>query len=319
MGLPIRRWGVGVAVLCLFLLPFALDGRDAWAGEAPAALQKCAKCHKDYVSKFAPTKHGKIFINNPRNELEAQICQACHGNGDRHIEDARVKADSGAPIDLNLIRAFTEHSPLNSQQKNEACLQCHQDQRRALWQGSGHEKEGLACITCHQHIQILPVKIYENVTRTLPDEVDIRTELCLSCHQERLAGLNSSSHMPLREGKMNCASCHNPHGAHNKNLLKADSVNQTCYECHAEKRGPFLWEHAPARENCANCHDPHGTTTSGLTSAKGSFLCLQCHGYGGHVNAPRYNRSSASLGQGCINCHSRIHGSNHPSGAKFTR
>ncbi len=68
-----------------------------------------------------------------------------------------------------------------------------------------------------------------------------------------------SSHMPMREGKIVCTDCHNPHGSYSEKLLRANSVNENCYTCHAEKRGPFLWEHAPVRENCLNCHDPHGS------------------------------------------------------------
>ena len=44
-----------------------------------------------------------------------------------------------------------------------------------------------------------------------------------------------------------------------------------------------------------------------------------CHSYGGHINLPRYNRVSNPYGSGCVNCHITTHGSNHPSGAKFTR
>jgi predicted CXXCH cytochrome family protein len=47
-----------------------------------------------------------------------------------------------------------------------------------------------------------------------------------------------SSHMPIREGKMTCSSCHNPHGSYGDALLKTATVNDTCYKCHAEKRGP---------------------------------------------------------------------------------
>jgi predicted CXXCH cytochrome family protein len=50
-------------------------------------------------------------------------------------------------------------------------------------------------------------------------------------------------------------------------LLEA-TVNDTCYQCHAEKRGPFLWEHAPVREDCTNCHSPHGSTQPSLLKAR---------------------------------------------------
>lgn len=117
---------------------------------------------------------------------------------------------------------------------------------------------------------------------------------------------------------MDCASCHNVHGA-TPALLTKNTVNDTCFTCHTDKRGPFVWEHAPARENCANCHTPHGSNQRSLLTGKDSFLCLSCHSYGGHINLPRYNRTSNPYGNGCVNCHTSVHGSNHPSGAKLTR
>src|SRR3546814_10429912 len=80
---------------------------------------------------------------------------------------------------------------------------------------------------------------------------DWRLDVCSS-------DLNRRSHMPLPEGQLSCADCHNPHGTINATLLKTDTVNETCYQCHAEKRGPMLFEHAPVRDSCLNCHTPHG-------------------------------------------------------------
>jgi DmsE family decaheme c-type cytochrome len=142
---------------------------------------------------------------------------------------------------------------------------------------------------------------------------------CYTCHTSVRGEMQRTSHHPVREGKMSCSSCHNTHGSTGKGLMKAATVNDTCYTCHQEKRGPFLWEHAPVRENCSNCHVPHGSNNPTLLETKGSFGCLQCHTYGGHINLPRYNRTSNPYGQGCVNCHTTQHGSNSPSGAKFTR
>ncbi len=41
-------------------------------------------------------------------------------------------------------------------------------------------------------------------------------------------------------------------------------MNETCYTCHADKRGPFLWEHQPVNEDCTNCHTPHGSNITPL-------------------------------------------------------
>ena len=152
-------------------------------------------------------------------------------------------------------------------------------------------------------------------------------EVCFQCHQMRRAQLQRSSHMPFREGKVTCTSCHNPHGTPNPKLLIEATVNETCYKCHAERRGPFLWEHPPVRENCLNCHDAHGSTNPTLLKARAPRLCMQCHDVSGHnsdplalsPNPPRISanqqistRAIRVINRSCTNCHSQIHGSNHP-------
>jgi predicted CXXCH cytochrome family protein len=37
-------------------------------------------------------------------------------------------------------------------------------------------------------------------------------ERCLTCHQTQRAQMSLPYHHPLREGKMGCVDCHNPHG-----------------------------------------------------------------------------------------------------------
>jgi DmsE family decaheme c-type cytochrome len=145
-------------------------------------------------------------------------------------------------------------------------------------------------------------------------------DTCAQCHVQRKAQLMRSSHMPLREGKMDCVSCHNPHGTVTPALLKENSVNETCYTCHAEKRGPFLWEHPPVMESCANCHDPHGSNHERMLKVAKPRLCQQCHVEVQHPTTP-FTRTSRQfvLGRQCLQCHSTIHGSNHPSGKAYKR
>ena len=126
---------------------------------------------------------------------------------------------------------------------------------------------------------------------------------------------------------MSCDDCHNPHGTLTNPLLKTNTVNETCYQCHAEKRGPFLFEHAPVRENCLNCHTPHGSNQSTLLVAPIPFLCQQCHTNFLHPNdlqtrqalGTGSNPDERIMGRGCLTCHANIHGSNAPSGVRFLR
>jgi DmsE family decaheme c-type cytochrome len=125
---------------------------------------------------------------------------------------------------------------------------------------------------------------------------------------------------------MECSSCHNPHGSQNVKMLReGHSVNESCASCHAEKRGPFLFEHAPGRESCVTCHDPHGSNNERMLVARLPMLCQRCHIATRHpgsiydeaqLNVAKSNRI---VGRGCVNCHSNIHGSNHPSGNRFVR
>jgi DmsE family decaheme c-type cytochrome len=185
---------------------------------------------------------------------------------------------------------------------------------RLFWDGSSHESRDVACTNCHV--------VMENVSPKSQLARATELETCGQCHVDKRAQQFRTSHMPLWEGKMTCSSCHNPHGSVTPALLKENSTNETCYTCHAEKRGPFLWEHPPVTENCINCHDPHGTNNERMLKVPKPRVCQQCHVETRHPTRP-YGTDSGSLkfvlGRGCTNCHISIHGSNHPSGFAYTR
>jgi DmsE family decaheme c-type cytochrome len=150
-----------------------------------------------------------------------------------------------------------------------------------------------------------------------------QTETCVQCHKTQVSKLHRAAHMPVREGKMECTTCHNPHGSQNVKMLReGNSINESCATCHAEKRGPFLWEHAPGRENCVTCHDPHGSNNERMLVAKPPLLCQRCHVHSRHPATIYDNtqlavtKSNRVVGRACLNCHSQIHGSNHPSSGK---
>jgi DmsE family decaheme c-type cytochrome len=151
---------------------------------------------------------------------------------------------------------------------------------------------------------------------------------CESCHAPIRAQGMRTSHHPVREGLMTCTSCHNPHDGSRPKMIKADWVNELCLQCHTEKRGPFLWEHAPVRENCLNCHNPHGSNHDKLLVAKQPYLCQRCHlntrhpgtFYDGRVaGATLANATNRAAEHACKNCHQYVHGGNGPSGPYLGR
>ena len=194
------------------------------------------------------------------------------------------------------------------EQNNAVCLNCHERGERTLWQGSTHETRGLACTDCHT--------IMKSVSAHFQLKTAFEPDTCFQCHKDRRAQMFRSSHMPLREGKLVCTDCHNPHGSATEAMLRQDSVNDNCYKCHAEKRGPFLFEHAPVRENCLNCHDPHGSINEHALKMSLPRLCYECHTID-HTQAGL--NSPYTMGRACLNCHTNIHGSNSPAGGVFQR
>jgi DmsE family decaheme c-type cytochrome len=271
-----------------------------------AGSGECVQCHKLEVAQFAATSKGKLFLEHPRDEREKLGCESCHGPSKQHVE-------SGGEERGGLI-AFGKKKPAPVAARNATCLACHQKTARTLWQGSAHESRNVACTDCHSLMHA------GSERGSLAQATVMQT--CAKCHQQKVSQLTRFSHMPITNGKLECSTCHNPHGSPNEKLLLASSVNQTCFTCHAEKRGPFLYEHAPVVENCANCHDPHGSNKEKLLKVSRPRLCQQCHPTAhGFTTAKPADAATVRFvyNKGCVNCHVNLHGSNHPAGAFFTR
>ncbi|MEE2678018.1 MAG: DmsE family decaheme c-type cytochrome [Myxococcota bacterium] len=275
--------------------------------------ETCQMCHRQETAHWDPTVHGRVFSSEPRTEKQALLCEACHGPGSLHQQD---------PRNPEFIIGFTRSSATSVERMNATCLACHAGGERIHWRGSVHETVDLACSDCHNPMS-------QESVFGLEAQVSA-SQTCMTCHTQQRVDFRKRSHMPLHEGKISCTDCHNPHGSATEPLLRADSVNQLCYSCHADKRGPFLWEHAPVVDNCLNCHLPHGSNHEALLAAAPPFLCQNCHAQAGGFGHPGTLPTSGNLaagafpdprvlGRGCVTCHVQVHGSNHPSGARFHR
>jgi DmsE family decaheme c-type cytochrome len=206
------------------------------------------------------------------------------------------------------IISYRKDDPGRTVEENNAiCLNCHERGDRTYWAGSVHDNRGLACTECHT--------VMKNVSAHAQLKTAFEPDTCFQCHKDRRAQMFRASHMPMREGKIVCSDCHNPHGSATEGLIRQVSVNDNCYACHAEKRGPFLFEHTPVRENCLNCHDPHGSINDHSLKISVPRLCYECHTIGHTQSGP----SEKTMGRACLNCHTNIHGSNSPAGGAFMR
>lgn len=284
--------------------------------EKPAYTKRgadtCLKCH-DETSKFPVlsifnTKHAQPA--DPRTPFGQLQCETCHGPGAQHAEEV-PEGQKQAPI----IK-FGADSWVPIEKQNQICLGCHEEQSRIAWKGSPHGSNEVACANCHR------IHARHDAVLAIAEQPDV----CYTCHQRQRAEFDKPSVHPVRFAQMACNSCHEVHGAMAPKLLLKPTLNETCYTCHAEKRGPFLWEHAPVAENCTNCHTPHGSIHPTLLVKRPPLLCQQCHSQVGHPSVartgaglPSGNPSGFLLAGSCVNCHSQVHGSNDPSGVKLMR
>lgn len=316
----------GVLMSLALALGCSLGGA-AWAADSPKSDAedlvfkgdaKCTSCHDAEDSpellRIGKTHHGGV--GRAQGKLS---CVSCHGESDRHLKkpdgQERPKPD----------RVFGHKGAyLSADERSKPCLECHAgDRHLAFWESGRHKKNDVSCDNCHtMHEPARSQLRKENPTISpyTTTSRQLQYETCTQCHKQIRSQLLKTSHHPIIEGKLDCSSCHNPHGALSHAMIKEESVNQLCTTCHADKRGPFMNEHPPVEENCLTCHNSHGSSHGKLLSERAPNLCQDCHDWSRHPGS-YYSGNQGFAGaqntrlvaRSCLNCHNQVHGSNAPA------
>lgn len=299
-----------VGVIFVMFLAVLFSGlfwqKEAQGNAGYVGSSKCQECHPDKAASFAKTHHGRAWAG--KTGAYGRGCEACHGPGGDHVNNPSKET----------IRTFGKASKQSADQQMQACLSCHQSTPElAYWDMGYHKQNDVACNTCHG---IHTPRAAAPLLKTRKE-----FETCFSCHKDIRFQANRPNHHPIVEGKVKCSDCHNPHGALSHNMIRAENVNQLCYKCHGDKRGPFVWEHPPVEERCTICHTPHGSKNQKLTKGNIPNLCQDCHDwqrhpgtfYAGNNSFTGTSPSSRFFARACLNCHNAIHGSNAPVDPSF--
>ena len=286
-----------ILALALGFSALAASSETDLTGAIPVGSEVCLECHE--VEALGA---GDIHMRIEPFEVQGREvgCESCHGPGSLHAEEA----------DPALIRGFSADDYAAS----ESCATCHRAKGLHEWQASVHAAEGVACATCHSIHQ--------------PANAEAT---CQECHADSVAAFRLPSHHPVREGKMQCASCHNVHAATESMLKTRRRSNDLCYTCHQAQEGPFIFEHEPVQEDCSICHKPHGSVADNLLVANEPMLCLQCHEFHFHAGYRSSDAAHVDVGglerenpfgppgfniaftTSCTQCHARVHGSDTPA------
>jgi len=254
---------------------------------------QCRACHEEQGKTFRYSNHAQQSVE----------CEDCHGSGSLHLtSDTHEK--------------IVKFGKIKAEQANGVCLWCHAKSEHVNnWFSGAHEAKGVRCIDCHtiheggaRGERMALLSSGSEVGRE-PRPIESRrdqNDKCLQCHRKQEAQANLPYHHPIREAKMTCVDCHDPHGGSAGNNLNSASANQLCFQCHAEFQGPFSFQHPPVNEDYMKCHSPHGSPNQNLLVVSQPALCLQCH-------SAHHNGASLPIVDRCTNCHNSIHGSDVPS------
>jgi DmsE family decaheme c-type cytochrome len=297
--------------LCWILLCLALPNAAPGADSVYAGSQACRSCHPDVWLNFYKNPHARS-LQTATETPDKTGCESCHGPGAAHVAAHGGKAP------------FVAFSQLAPREVLDTCLRCHaNDLSRVNIRRSAHTEAGVVCTNCHSiHKPATPKFLLAKVQR----------EVCYTCHTAVRAQFEMPVHHRVNEGVMECTDCHNPHGAfaptwrmaaRPRLVTQAAGNEEPCLKCHADKRGPFVFEHPAVRiDGCETCHVPHGSTNAKLLTRPVVFtMCLECHNGAGafgrnNAGVPRLDASHNLLDpryQHCTVCHVRIHGSNSDS------
>lgn len=257
--------------------------------------ETCKGCHEEEFKSYDSSAHAATAMNEKRS-ADVKGCEGCHGPGKDHAENPGEKGN---------IFAFSQDTP--AAQANERCLNCHAESTAHVnFQRSMHNSNSVSCVDCHSPHK---PKVKEALLK-LPQPM-----LCYGCHQDKKPDFAKPFRHRVNEGLVKCSDCHNPHGGFLTRQLNTNSgQNQVCFKCHAEKAGPFVFEHhAVTAEGCASCHTPHGSSNPRLLRrANVNLLCLECHTLTVTSSIPAVPsfHNQAQKYQACTSCHTQIHGSN---------
>jgi predicted CXXCH cytochrome family protein len=287
---------------------------------------RCRSCHKSESNEFHKTAHADVAAGSQKMD-----CESCHGAGKPHADaEEAAHGDDAATLAANKLIFSFQGTP----QENAArCLTCHitSDGQKAFAHSS-HVASGVSCQSCHAtHLvvadagpRLAPLAQAQFFTvpqpaaeqRWLRESLlkDSQPALCYTCHAQVRGQFSEAFHHRVPEGAMKCTDCHNAHGTSNNASLVSPAW-ETCTGCHADKHGPFVFEHAAVKiEGCAVCHTPHGSNARFMLKERESrFLCLQCHGDQhsptGQAAVPHSRLGFQTRGD-CTRCHVAVHGSN---------
>ena len=209
-----------------------------WTGRFANWNYMCAECHStDLQVGYEPATD---TFDTTWSEVSVG-CEACHGQGSTHIEQARSDFDDnyGLLVDLDDRRGAAwimnpetgiaqRSEPAVTQQQPESCGRCH-SRRSVITEAYEY---GKPLLDTHR-VALLDEDLYHADGRIL----------------EEVYVYGSFVQSKMYRAGVTCSDCHN---AHSGELLTGPDPNTVCAQCHLSTKFATT-DHAPSND-CVSCH-----------------------------------------------------------------
>ncbi|NOY24822.1 MAG: hypothetical protein GXP62_03025 [Oligoflexia bacterium] len=265
----------------------------------------CRTCHRPHNVK----QDARLVVSVD----DGALCLSCHidkhSRSSKHPVSGQIRAAAAARIEAagGLVRdggmtCLSCHDPHDSGSapllrapggKLATCKVCHANKFHVV--DGPHSAR--TCIDCHGM----------HDAPTLPKAATVANvgpQLCLDCHttdatkhridvkaSHPLGNTVTTTHegLPLRDGRIACTTCHDPHSSGSELIRAVPSV--LCTRCHQDQASVLGTDHDAVSGTfgddndgtCLTCHDVHGSTADYLVKTRGKNenpaigRCLRCH------------------------------------------
>jgi predicted CXXCH cytochrome family protein len=223
------------------------------SAQNPAAQREigydCLFCHNAYPRAGEVTAKERFGDRPvlPHDLPEGIDCQRCHGAGQRHVAATQVAGNS---LD-NVRRAIVNPARLSADRQFEVCTQCHLEVD-SLRPTLDFKRYGASYFSYSPANPLSSFLLYFDGAGAGEED---RYRITGTAYR-----LRQSACFLKSEGKLQCTTCHDPHGERH-GAKAAESYNAACTKCHAEEFQTLISAGRHTGEtDCVGCHMPNRRT-----------------------------------------------------------